>query len=77
MRELAFAVVASLGVSGKAAAQAPPAEVPRPPVFAVGLDVVAVDASVVDGDGRPGRGRGPAPKPGAVDGRPRRHRSGG
>jgi VWFA-related protein len=43
-----------------------------PPVFGVGVDIVAVDASVVDADGRPVLGLGPDDFKVEVDGRPRR-----
>ena len=45
---------------------------PQPPVFGVGVDVVAVDASVVDADGRPVLGLGPGDFRIEVDGKPRR-----
>jgi len=57
MRWVPFVLL--VAVSSPATAQAPPAEVPPPPVFSVGVDVVAVDASVVDRDGRPVLGLGP------------------
>ena len=44
----------------------------QPPVFGVGVDVVAVDASVVDADGRPVLGLGPEDFRVEVDGKPRR-----
>jgi VWFA-related protein len=70
-------LAASLAVSPawaqqpEAAAQ-PPQGVAQPPVFGVGVDVVAVDASVVDGDGRPILGLGPEDFRVEVDGKPRR-----
>ncbi|HEX9190146.1 MAG TPA: hypothetical protein VGB87_23920, partial [Vicinamibacteria bacterium] len=72
MRVLPVVVAALLGATGAARGQAPPAETAQPPVFAVGVDVVAVDASVVDADGRPVRGLGPEDFRVEVDGRPRR-----
>jgi VWFA-related protein len=76
MLTLAVVVVAVLGAAGAAPAQgpvpAPPAEAQQPPVFAVGVDVVAVDASVVDADGRPVPGLGPEEFRVEVDGKPRR-----
>ena len=57
----------------EAVTQAPAAgEQPQPPVFGVGVDVVAVDASVVDGEGRPVLGLGPEDFRVEVDGKPRR-----
>ena len=44
----------------------------QPPVFGVGVDVVAVDASVVDAEGRPVLGLGPEDFRVEVDGKPRR-----
>jgi hypothetical protein len=70
MRALLFVVAAVMGAAA-ARAQAPPPEVP-PPVFAVGVDVVAVDASVVDGTGRPVLGLGTEDFRVEVDGKPRR-----
>lgn len=52
--------------------QVPEAAAPQPPVFGVAVDVVAVDASVVDADGRPVLGLGPEDFRVEVDGRPRR-----
>src|SRR5512143_3019248 len=49
-----------------------PRDVQSPPVFATGVEVVAVDVSVVDGDGRPVRGLGPADFTLKVGGRARR-----
>jgi VWFA-related protein len=79
---LVLAVAASAAVPARAqapaepkpAAQAPePAPAgPAPPVFGVGVDVVAVDASVVDGEGRPVLGLGPQDFGAEVDGKPRR-----
>ena len=57
----------------EAVTQAPAAgEQPQPPVFGVGVDMVAVDASVVDGEGRPVLGLGPEDFRVEVDGKPRR-----
>jgi VWFA-related protein len=72
MRVHAVVVAALLAATGPALGQAPPAENAQPPVFAVGVDVVAVDASVVDADGRPVQGLGPEDFRVEVDGRPRR-----
>ena len=55
----------------EAATQAPQAPA-QPPVFGVGVDVVAVDASVVDADGRPVLGLEPEDFRIEVDGKPRR-----
>jgi VWFA-related protein len=49
----------------------PPSPAPAPPVFGVGVDVVAVDASVVDDEGRPVLGLAPADFRVRVDGKPR------
>jgi hypothetical protein len=53
-----------------ARAQAPPE--PAPPVFGVDVDVVAVDAAVVDGSGRPVADLLPQDFRVSVGGRPRR-----
>jgi VWFA-related protein len=56
-----------------AAAAAPAQEKPAPPpVFGVGVDIVAVDVSVVDAQGRPARGLATEDFTLNVDGRPRR-----
>jgi VWFA-related protein len=64
--------LALLAVSSPAPPQSAPEGVQQPPVFDVGVDVVAVDASVVDGDGRPVLGLGPEDFRVEVDGRARR-----
>ncbi|HSD26072.1 MAG TPA: hypothetical protein VLL75_02160 [Vicinamibacteria bacterium] len=79
---LVLAVVASAPLPARAqdpaelrpAAQAPePAPAGQaPPVFGVGVDVVAADASVVDGEGNPVLGLGPGDFGAEVDGKPRR-----
>ena len=66
-----IALAALLAASLPAAAQQPEA-VAQPPVFGVGVDLVAVDASVVDEDGRPVLGLGPEDFRIRVDGKPRR-----
>ncbi len=78
MRASSFLVVLALSASVPPGAQAragqeppPPAASQAPPVFGVGVDVVAVDASVVDADGRPVLDLGPADFRIEVDGRPR------
>jgi VWFA-related protein len=53
-------------------ATSPGATAQAPPVFGVGVDVVAVDASVVDRDGRPITGLSPDDFRVEVDGKPRR-----
>lgn len=50
---------------------ATPASGQAPPVFRAGVDVVAVDASVVDAEGRPVLGLGPTDFRVEVDGKPR------
>jgi len=52
--------------------QAPEPTAQQPPVFGVTVDIVALDASVVDADGRPVLGLGPEDFRVEVDGRPRR-----
>ena len=52
--------------------QAPEPPAQQPPVFGVTVDIVALDASVVDADGRPVLGLGPEDFRVEVDGRPRR-----
>ena len=47
-------------------------QTPGTPVFGVGVDIVALDVSVVDGDGRPLVGLGPEDFEVRVDGTPRR-----
>jgi hypothetical protein len=78
---LVLAMVASATVPAGAQApaepkppQAPAAPAPEqaPLVFGVGVDVVAVDASVVDEEGSPVLGLGPQDFSAEVDGRPRR-----
>jgi VWFA-related protein len=69
MRVVRIVVAAALVACVNAAAQAPP---PPPPVFGVGVDMVAVDASVVDAEGRPVLGLGAGDFRVEVDGRPRR-----
>jgi VWFA-related protein len=71
MMRVTIVLVALVGVSLPAAAQAPEAVV-QPPVFGVGVDVVAVDASVVDAEGRPVLGLGTEDFRVEVDGKPRR-----
>jgi VWFA-related protein len=71
MRTISLAVAALLGVSATARAQEREVAA-QPPVFGVGVDVVAVDASVVDADGRPVLGLGPEDFRVEVDGKPRR-----
>ena len=68
---VSIALAALLAASRPAAAQQPEA-VAQPPVFGVGVDVVAVDASVVDAEGRPVLGLGPEDFRVQVDGKPRR-----
>ncbi len=65
-------LVALLGASLPAAAQPPEAAPQPPPVFGVGVDIVALDASVVDADGRPVFGLGPEDFRAEIDGKPRR-----
>jgi VWFA-related protein len=78
---LVLAMVASATVPAGAQApaepkppQAPAAPAPEqaPLVFGVGVDVVAVDASVVDEEGNPVLGLGPQDFSAEVDGKPRR-----
>jgi VWFA-related protein len=52
--------------------QAAAGEQPQPPVFGVGVDIVALDASVVDEEGRPELGLGLEDFRVEVDGKPRR-----
>jgi VWFA-related protein len=67
MRVLTPATLLLLAAPATDPAQPPPS----PPVFGVAVDVVAVDAGVVDADGRPVLGLGPADFGVEVDGRPR------
>ena len=63
-----------LAAVAAAAAQEPvpaPAPTAQPPVFEVGVDIVAVDVSVVDAQGRPVLGLAPENFTLEVDGRPR------
>ncbi len=71
MRVVRFVVAAALWASATVRAQAPEAPV-QPPVFGVAVDVVALDASVVDKDGRPILGLGPEDFQAEIDGKPRR-----
>lgn len=61
--------VLSLFLASPVAAQPPPFS---PPVFRSGVELVAIDATIVDSDGRPIVGLGPADFDIQVDGRPRR-----
>ncbi len=70
MRAISLAVAAVLGLSAARAQE--PEVAAQPPVFGAGVDVVAVDASVVDADGRPVLGLGPEDFRAQVDGKPRR-----
>jgi VWFA-related protein len=70
MMRVSIVLAAVLAVTLPAVAQEP--EAAPPLVFSVGLDVVAVDASVVDAEGRPIPGLGPEDFRIEVDGRPRR-----
>ena len=67
----AFVLVALLA-SAPAGAQGKEDAAQAAPVFGVGVDVVAVDASVVDSDGRPVLGLGVEDFRAQVDGKPRR-----
>jgi VWFA-related protein len=75
---ISIALAALLAASPPAAAQQsqpavpPPEAVAQPPVFGVGVDVVAVDAGVVDADGRPVLGLGLEDFRIEVDGKARR-----
>jgi VWFA-related protein len=71
MRGAGFVVAVLMAGSVPLAAQVPGGEAQPPPVFGVGVDVVAVDASVVDADGRPVLGLGPDDFRVQVDGKPR------
>ena len=71
MRVAGFVVAVLVAGSAPLAAQVPGGEAQQPPVFGVGVDVVAVDASVVDADGRPVLGLGPDDFRVQVDGKPR------
>jgi VWFA-related protein len=72
---LGFALAAAASLAGQATVTPPggepPAAGPPPPVFGVGVDLVAVDVSVVDATGRPALGLGPDDFEVKVDGRPR------
>ena len=70
MKVIPLVALAALTATGPVPAQEPPGA--APPVFGVGVDVVAVDASVVDPDGRPVLGLSPADFRVEVDGKPRR-----
>jgi VWFA-related protein len=65
-------VVLSAGLAAQSGQQ--PATPPQqaPPVFKTGVDLVAVDVSVIDGDGRPVRGLDAADFRVTVEGKPRR-----
>ena len=65
-------VLLALLPSVRAGAQAKEDATQAPPVFGVGVDVVAVDASVIDADGRPVLGLGVEDFRAQVDGKPRR-----
>ena len=66
---LALALAATLAPAQEPAPQTGP--VPQAPVFEVGVDLVAVDVSVVDREGRPLLGLSPEDFEVEVDGRPR------
>jgi VWFA-related protein len=72
MRSRTVALAVLLAVPARLAGQVPEAASPQPPVFEVAVDMVALDASVVDADGRPVLGLGPEDFTVEVDGRPRR-----
>lgn len=74
MTRAASTIVAALLATVVAAAQTPPAQPPQPtgPTFRSGIDLVAVDVSVVDNDGRPIRGLQPTDFVLKVDGAERR-----
>jgi len=59
MRVIPYVIAAVLAASARVPAQSPEGAAQQPPVFGVGVDVVAVDSSVVDADGRPVLGLGP------------------
>ncbi len=59
MRTRTVALAVLLAVPARLAGQAPEAAPLQPPVFGVAVDMVALDASVVDADGRPVLGLGP------------------
>ena len=71
-------VAALLGLAGagaatvRAAARAEPAPPNQSPVFRSGVDVILVDVQVVDGDGNPATGLGPADFEVTISGRRRR-----
>jgi len=66
-----LAVLLSASVSARAQAPAEQEPQPAPPVFGVGVDVIAIDAGVVDAKGQPVLGLGPADFKVQVDGKPR------
>ena len=72
MRVVRFVLVVLLASSGPAQAQDAAPAGQAPPVFGVGVDIVALDASVVDAEGRPVLGLGPEDFRAEIDGRPRR-----
>ena len=72
MRVIPYVIAAVLAASARVPAQSPEGAAQQPPVFGVGVDVVAVDSSVVDADGRPVLGLGPGDFQVEVDGKPRR-----
>ena len=72
MRKVPYMIAAILAASAWAPAQTPEGAPTQPPVFGVGVDIVAVDASVVDADGRPVLGLGLGDFRVEVDGKPRR-----
>jgi VWFA-related protein len=72
MRVGASVLATVLAASAPAAAQAPEAAPAQPPVFGVGVDIVALDATVVDAKGQPVLGLGPEDFQAEIDGKPRR-----
>lgn len=73
MRPRPFALVALLAARLAFAQEPadPQAKPPQTPVFEVGVDIVAVDVSVIDGQGKPLLGLAPEDFEVVVDGRPR------